>query len=48
MKMGRYGYGDSERLKHCAAAMGEVRCTIAYIVPHQTMWHDILDEYGTA
>ena len=48
MKMGMYGREKGNRLKHCAAANGSVRCTLGYIVQSGAMWDDILDEYGGA
>ena len=45
LKLAYYGRDEGERLKHCAAANGSWRCTLAYVVESKGMWEDIVDEF---
>ena len=46
VKANFYGRDEGQRLKHCAAANGSWRCTLAYVVESKAMWADIVDEFG--
>ena len=46
LKLACYGRDEGQRLKHCAAANGSWRCTLAYVVQSKAMWEDIVDEFA--